>query len=282
MGLHVVRKKSLKNLDFQPPAPRSVVLDEKTSAYIEKLRTEPNEFGGPLNIRLDDYEGPLDLLLHLVRLAKINIEDIFISRITDQYLAAMQDLGNADLEKTGEFIEIAAILIEIKSKALLPKAAAEAASEDDSKRELIRRLEEYKLYKEAGEKMKRSETVGIFFKPAGLDADPDIVLRDMTPDGLFDAIQKLFLKIEQRGLTAPAPKKIDLEPFTVAEQMEHIRDCLLLRGEIGFFELFQADYTKIEIIITFLALLELLKMQTVKAVQEDIFSDIRICAVNAE
>ncbi len=265
----------VKKPDFELPPPRAVVLDERTGAYIEKLKTE-TEFDGPLTIRIDDFEGPLDLLLYLVKAAKINIEDIFVSRITDQYLALTASIGAMEPERASEFIEIAAILLEIKSKALLPKPPAAEPDPDDAKRELIRRLEEYKIYKEACEKMKKSETVGIYFKPPDPSVgDPLIVLRDMTMDGLTAAMQKLFLKIETRGFSAP-PRKLMLDRFTVAEKISQIRETMLVREQVGFFELFDADYSKSEIITTFQALLELLKLQEISAVQDETFADITI------
>jgi segregation and condensation protein A len=265
----------LKRITFEPPPPRAVTLDEKTNAYIERLRAE-TEFSGPVDIKIDDFEGPLDLLLHLVKAAKVPIEDIFISRITDQYLTIIANMGSIELDRTGEFIEIAAILLEIKSKALLPKPDPEPVDENDQKRALIRRLEEYKVYKEAGEKMKKNETVGIFFKlPDPSVGDPLVILRDMTMDGLTAAMQKLFLKAESRAVLAP-PRKVTLDRFTVAEKMGHIRDIMLVREEVNFFELFEADYSKSEIITTFQALLELLKLQEISAVQPDIFADITL------
>ena len=265
-----------KIAEFEIPQPRPLVIDEKVGAYIEKLKAEPNEFNGPLDIKIDDFEGPLDLLLHLVKLAKISIEDIFVSKITEQYLLMMQSITETDLEKASEFIEIAAILIEIKSKSLLPKPELEIPDENDSKKELIRRLEEYKLYKQAGEKMKDIETVGIFYKePDSTATDPHVVLRDMTMEGLLSAMQKLLFKMETRATFTP-PRKITLDRFTVADKVGHIRDIMMFREEVNFVELFEADYTKSEIITTFQALLELLKMQAVYADQVETFGDIII------
>ena len=274
-GAYTVAVKKIA--EFEMPKPRVLSLDERTSAYIEKLMSDGAEsFAGPLNVHIDDFEGPLDLLLFMVKASRISIEDIFVSRITDQYLALMTGLSEINLEKASEFIEIAAILIEIKSKALLPKPETEQPDENDAKKELIRRLEEYKLYKEAGEKMKRQETVGIFFKSADPSVnDPQIILRDMTMDGLISAMQKLFLKMEQRG-APPLPRKITLDRFTVADKIGHIIDIMLLREEVAFHELFDADYTKSEIITTFQALLELLKLQKVYAEQDEIFGEIMI------
>ncbi len=240
--------------------------------YIEKLKLS-NDYSDSYNVRLDSFEGPIDLLLHLVKAAKIRIEDIFVSAITEQYMKYMEQIDSVDLEKASDFIEVAAILLEIKSKSILPNEQEED-DENSAKRELIQRIEEYKLYKEACEKMKEKETVGAFYKdPDASVGDSRIILKDMNMDGLVKALQKLFLKMEQRALTAPQ-RKITLDRFTVAEKITHIKDALTIKDETSFFELFEADYTKSEIITTFQALLELLKMQFMHAEQKEIFGDI--------
>ncbi len=240
--------------------------------YIEKLKIS-NDYSDSYNVRLDSFEGPIDLLLHLIKAAKIRIEDIFVSAITEQYMKYMEQIDSVDLEKASDFIEVAAILLEIKSKSILPNEQEEE-SENDAKRELIQKIEEYKLYKEACEKMKEQETVGAYYKePDASVGDSRIILKDMNMDGLVKALRKLFLKMEQRALSAP-PRKLTLDRFTVAEKITHIKDALTLKDETSFFELFDADYTKSEIITTFQALLELLKMQFMHAEQNEIFGDI--------
>jgi segregation and condensation protein A len=215
-----------------------------------------------------------------VKAAKIRIEDIFISKITEQYLSYMDQLRNIDLERASEFIEVAAILIEIKSKALLP-GKEDDAEDNSAKRELIQRIEEYKLFKEACAKLKEHEAVGAFYKePDASVGETRIILKDMNMDGLKRALQKLFLKIEQKALAAPE-RRITLDRFTVAEKITHIKDALLFRDSVSFFELFDADYSKSEIITTFQALLELLKMQFIKAEQLEIFGDIILKKVGA-
>lgn len=256
------------------PVFHELKIDEKVGNYIDKYMSE-SDVETSINVKVDDFDGPLDLLLHLVKTARINIEDIFVSKITDQYLTIIADLGSADLEKASEFIEIASILIEIKSKALLPRPEV-VEDEKDPQKELIRRIEEYKLYKEACTKLKEQEAVGMYFKdPDSKVGDSRIILKDMTMDGLVKAMQKLFLKLENK----PQPekeRKIALDRFTVADKITSIRDIVLVKDEVNFFELFDSDYTKTEIISTFQAILELLKMQIVVAVQQEIYGDINI------
>lgn len=225
-------------------------------------------------IKLETFEGPLDLLLHLIKQAKIQIQDIFVSQITEQYISYIEEIKELDLDNASEFIEMAAWLIEIKSKSLLPKPKEEPPDEEDAQKQLIQRLEEYKLYKEACQKMKEQETVGVFFRPPDSSVgEPRFILKDMTMDGLMKALQKMFLKMEKRNITHKE-RHITLDRFTVAEKISHIKDFMLMRDTAKFDELFDADYSKSEIITTFQALLELLKMQFVTAEQHEIFGEI--------
>ena len=233
-------------------------------------------------VKLENFEGPLDLLLHLIKKAKIPIEDIFVSKITEQYLAYMDQIKEVDLDRASEFIETAALLLEIKSKSLLPKPPVEEEDPEDAKKELIQRIQEYKLYKEASLKMKELETVDILYR----DPDPSVgqtkfVLRDMTMDGLVKALQKLFLKMEQNALK-PKERQIQLDRYTVEDRIGYIKDIMLLKPAVSFFDLFEPDYSKSEIITTFQALLELLKLQVVKAEQNEIFGDIMIRRTESE
>jgi len=263
--------------EFDAPPPPVLVIDERTTAYIEKVKLDPTrEFNGPLDIKLDEFDGPLDLLLFLVKQAKVSIEDVFISKITDQYLAVIEGLENTDLDKASEFISIAAVLIEVKSKALLPKNEFEVDTGNDSRRELIQRLEEYKLFKDISAKMKAIETVGYFYKnPDPTSLDEVEVLKDMTPDGLLKALQKLFLRLDRKP-TLSAPRSIVKDRFTVPQKMSHIREIVEVQQEVNFLELFDDDYSKLEIITSFQALLELLKMQEIYVRQQEVFDDIII------
>ncbi len=257
---------------------------EKIAEEETEISAEENTSGIPegeydessYRIKLDQFEGPLDLLLHLIKAAKIQIKDIFVSQITEQYMEYINDLKEVDLENASEFIEMAAWLLEIKSKSLLPKPQEEIPEEEDSEKQLIQRLEEYKLYKEACQKMKEQETVGIHFRaPDASVGEPRFVLKDMTMEGLMKALQKMFLKMEKRAITHKE-RRITLDRFTVAEKMSHIKDFMLLRDTATFDELFEDDYSKSEIITTFQALLELLKLQFVKAEQKEVFGEILI------
>lgn len=226
--------------------------------------------------KLDQFEGPLDLLLHLVKEAKIDIKDIFVSEITEQYLKYMETISEEDVERSGEFIEMAATLIEIKSKKLLPKPEELPEGEETEEQKLIRRLEEYKIFKEQSEKLKAIEDVDRLFKePEPGSGDVRYVLGSLSFDGLLENFSKLLARVQARA-AAVQEKKIEKERFTVAQKIAQIKDRLTEKKEVHFSELFEDATDKIEVINTFLALLELLKHQVVKAVQKGNFEDILI------
>jgi segregation and condensation protein A len=235
------------------------------------------DYNGGYKVHLKDFDGPLDLLLHLIKNAKLDIKDIFVSEITAQYLEYMKQLDSIDLERASEFLEVAATLLEMKSKSLLPNEEILITPEgEDEGSRLIRRLEEYRLIQEAGEKLRALENVDRFYKlPDASAGDFRDVLRNMTLDGLLDAFTTLLHKVIKES-SPPPPKEIKKDRFTVAEKMSHIKDAIEFRKTVSFFELFERDYSRSEIINTFLALLELLKMQLVTAVQDAAFEDITI------
>lgn len=230
------------------------------------------------HVVLSYYDGPLDLLLDLVKHEKINIEDIFISDITDQYLQAMEQIDELDMEQAADFIVVAATLLEIKSKRLLPKIEEPALQqeEEDPEAELITRLKEYKLYKEAAEKMREQEILDMHFRaPDDSVGTPRLILKDMTTNGLMNALKKLFDKIGDRQQLTKV-KTIARDPFTVEEKIEFIRERFKIVQSCTFDELFDEDYTVGEVVTTFSALLDLVKGQEVGVRQEDVFTTITI------
>lgn len=234
-----------------------------------------------LKIVLHDFEGPLDLLLHLIKEAKIDIRDIFVSEVTGQFLVYMSEIHTLDVDKASEFMETAATLVEIKSRALLPKLEEMLPPEEDPKEKLFRQLEEYKLFQSATESLKNLENTNRFYKPPELEAgDVRHILKDMTLEALLNAYAKILHKIDKTAREF-LQKKINREPFSVEEKITFIRDALIVRKQVSFFELFDSSSDRGEVIATFLALLELLKLQFVKAVQNEIYDDIIIKITDA-
>ena len=240
--------------------------------------------GSGYRVKLDSFEGPLDLLLHLIKRSKIRICDIFVSDITGQFLEFIEkDIDSVDLDKASEFLGMAAYLLEIKANSLLPKPETpRGETEEDDGSELIRRLEEYELYKNEMDKLKARETVDTFSRAPDLSVgDERTVLRDMTMEGLFEALKKIFERAERRSLDT-TPKAIARDPFTVEEKQRFIIDTHTEKESVHFIQLFDEDATRSEVITTFQALLELMKLQFLTARQEEVFGDIYIVRLHAD
>lgn len=230
--------------------------------------------------KLDNFEGPLDLLLHLIKDAKLDIATVKLAEITEQYLEYMQDIKSVDMDKASEFITVAATLIEIKSKSVLPVEQEAEPDPDDDEQLLLKRLKEYEIFKETSKKLKDIEDVNKFYRAPGKETEKvKVVIKDMVLDQLLDAFAKLLTKEElKKAVQNEGPKKIMKDRFTVAEKIISIRNFAKERKRFQFEELFDDDMTKSELINTFLALLELLKLQTVKVLQQGTFGSIVITA----
>ncbi len=227
--------------------------------------------------KLDNFEGPLDLLLHLIKEAKIEIKDVFVSQVTEQFLAYIRGATFLDVDKASEYLNMAATLLEIKSKSVLPKIEEYLDDIEDPEQALIRQLEEYKIFKEASEKLKNQENVLRFYKePDKSVGDVKVVYNDFNLDGLISAFSKLLMRIDDKKRQENVLKEIPKEVFTVKDKVEHIKAILLEKNERSFYELFSSYYTKNELITTFQAMLELLKLQYITVEQNGVFDDITI------
>ena len=226
--------------------------------------------------KLANFEGPLDLLLHLIKEAKIEIKDIFVSEVTEQFLAYINGVSVLDVDKASEYLNMAATLLEIKSKSLLPKLETDDENEDPEQA-LIRQIEEYKLFKDASEKLKEQENVLRFYKePDKSVGDVKIVYNDFNLEGLINAFSKLLMRIDDKQRQENVLKEIPKEIFTVKDKVQEIRTVLLKRKSASFFEMFSVYYTKNELITTFQAMLELLKLQYITVEQNGVFEDITL------
>jgi len=216
------------------------------------------------------------LLLHLIRESnKLDIKQVKLAEVTGQYLEFLQGLDSLDLDLASEFIEVGATLIEIKGKQILPNDDDKVDAEE-MERNLLAQVEQYKLLKEASKQLQAIENVDRFYKtPVKLKTEYKIVLDNLNMDMLITAFQKMMFRVE-RNAPQILETQIKLDRFTVADKIKSIRTLLGLCESVNFFELFHSDYTKGEVINTFLALLELLKRQEVSAVQQQQFSDIQI------
>ena len=243
---------------------------------------EENEY----RVQIDQFEGPLDLLLHLIGKARIDIEEIFVSKVTGQYLEYVSAMPSLSMDKASEFIEMAALLLYIKSRMLLPREEDEVEDEDDPELELIMRLKAYKVFKEAAETMKAlEENAGCaFYKLPDEVAFPDekIVLDEMTLDELRDAYIEVLGRIPDAETERVEEVEIHHDIFTIKERSKHIMRCLQSLTSASFSSLFSEVRSKMEVAVTFIALLELMHMNIVKITQNDCYEDIYISKVSEE
>ena len=230
-----------------------------------------------LKYKLENFEGPLDLLLYLIRGSKLDIREVKLAEITEQYLRYIEGIADLKIEKASEFLEVAATLIEIKSKSLLPRPEVILnTNEEDCEEMLLRRLEEYRLFKEASEELKKQENVDRFYKePEKCANDYRIVLKDFSFDKLIDAFAKMLHKTEIKTEVI-LPREIRKDRFTLTEKVASIVDTLQSRKKIMFFSLFDDEFSRSEIITTFMAVLELLKREQIYVKQEEHYGDIEI------
>lgn len=229
-----------------------------------------------LTFKIENFEGPLDLLLQLIKQSKLGIDEIKLSEITEQYLQIIEQLSKVDMENASEFIEVAATLIEIKSKSLLPRLQEET-EEEDPEYLLKLRLQEYQMLKETTEKLKPLENIDRFYKKPEPDANKfRYVIKDMQLDMLLDAFTRIMVRVNESEKKDEV-KEIVKEKFTVNQKIATIKDSLLVRKQVYFSELFSNSISRDEVVTTFMALLELLKLQEIKVVQPENFADIEIC-----
>ena len=232
-------------------------------------------------VSLKQFDGPLDLLLTLITSAKIDIKEIFVSQITEQYLEAMQGVDELDMESASEFLAMAAMLLEIKSRALVPNIKKEDDEAEESPEEaLIRRLTEYKAFKEISEDMRALEDKAkeLYTKlPEEFPLPPpEIELTGLTSKRLYAAFLRAMQRAEERdAATRPSQREIRRDVHTV-------RDCMLLiqrrirKGRSSFSGLFEDVGNREEIVTLFLALLELIKLNRIHAVQSGNYEEIWI------
>ncbi len=237
------------------------------------------------SIHIEQFDGPLDLLLHLINEAKIDIEDVFVSEITSQYLAYMSELERLDMDAASEFISIAATLLYMKSRQMLPRPEPEPSEEEDPGERLIRQLHEYRLFKEACGRLydRLSEAEESFTKlPEDvLLPPPEFKLTNATIDGLKEAFLEILRRNAQKPETDREPvRAVHADAFTVRHQIGKVRSALRIRHSLSFDSLFEETAGRMEIIVTFMALLEMLAHGELSVRQERPFATITIHAAD--
>ncbi|MBN9693956.1 MAG: segregation/condensation protein A [Verrucomicrobia bacterium] len=233
-------------------------------------------------VQFEVFEGPLDLLLHLVKKQEVDIYQVNLTKIATEFVAYLEQMRELDLEVAGEFLVMAATLIYLKSRELLPveqqvQPDGDDSDEDDPRWELIRRLVEYKKFKDAAAALqnREAEMENVYERrPPRLE-----FVEEFTPRrgevSIFELVGAVS-QILKRFQTRPGMHEVHADPYTVSEKIESLRQLVTERGRIRFSELFAAASTRGEVVCIFLALLELTRMRQLELRQSDEFGEIEV------
>ena len=238
-----------------------------------------------VQFKINEFEGPLDLLLHLIKESKMDIMNIEIEKITDQYMAYLDSCEKMNLEIASEYLVLASELIEIKSKLLLPNVKEEESEEEveDPREELVKRLLEYQAYKEITKVLQEKEELRkeIYTKIpenyAQYSSGEVMVKGEYQLDDLINALKNYLARKQE---SKPLKTKVTVHDISVASRRSDIKKILKKKGRMSFFELFPV-VTKEYVVATFLAVLEMAKAHELIIKQENAFDDI-ICEVVAD
>ena len=236
----------------------------------------PDDESDQLRVTLGEFEGPLDLLLYLIRQEQVNVYDIPVARITDEYLRYVQLMKELDLTVAGDFLVMAAQLIELKSRMLLPRDPLAAAEEiEDPRTELVNRLLEHEKFKAAAQMLWSRATVEqAVFKRAEIETDknnPEVAV------GLFDLLtvfQKILARHKEEVLM-----EIEREEVTMAEMIERLRNMVRSAGELNLVTFFERAKSRRELVVAFLSVLELVRLSEIALRQKETFGEITARAV---
>ncbi|HIT42968.1 MAG TPA: segregation/condensation protein A [Candidatus Caccovicinus merdipullorum] len=247
-----------------------------------------------ISYKLEHFEGPLDLLLHLIEKNKVSIYDIPIVEITNQYLDYVNHMDKEDLNLVSDFLVMAATLIDIKSRMLLPREEEEESEEEDPRTELVNRLLEYKKYKYISQELADLEdSAGLhLFKPATVPPEvaryePPVDLDELL-DGLTLArLQTIFHQVMKRkedkiDRVRSSFGTIKKEPISLEERIGSVMDYARKHRTFRFRQILEQGADKLEVVVTFLAILELMKIGKIHLTQEHLFDDMEIETLEAE
>lgn len=247
-----------------------------------------------ISYKLEHFEGPLDLLLHLIEKNKVSIYDIPIVLITEQYLAYVNEMEEEDLDVVSEFLVMAATLLDIKSRMLLPAEEEESGEEEDPRAELVRRLLEYKMYKYMARELeaREEEAEGAFYKAPTIPKEvaryePPVDL-DQLLDGLTLArLQKIFDSVVKRKEDKVDPVRsnfgtIRKEPVSLEQRIGTVMRYAREHRSFSFRQLLERQADRLEVVVTFLAILELMKVGKIQLTQDAAFEDMYIETLEKE
>ncbi|MDP2807587.1 MAG: segregation/condensation protein A [bacterium] len=239
----------------------------------------------PYQVKLEIFEGPLDLLLYLIRQQEVDIYDIPISSITQQYLEYINIMKSLDLEVAGEFLVMAATLIKVKSKMLLPRhEELEGPEAEDPRRDLVQQLLEYKKFKEAASRLEeREEHQRLMYpRPKGaFEKQDDAPAEPPKPEvGLLDLLQAFSQVVER--IDKVKLYEIVGEDITIEERLDFVLKEITEKKQMKFFDLFASQTRKLVLVITFFAMLELIRLGHITVRQDGLFGEIMIYKVEAD
>lgn len=246
-----------------------------------------------ISVKLEAFDGPLDLLLHLIEKNKIDIFDIPIVQITEQYMEVIVQMDHKDMDVMSDFLVMAATLLKIKSKMLLPVEVTEEGEEEDPRAELVERLLEYKTYKYASYELKdkQMDASHLLFKQSTIPSEianikDEVDVGELLSDISLSKLQSIFHSVMRRQVDKIDPirsnfGKIEKETVTLADRMLYIEEYAMLHRTFSFRQMLESQPSKTMVIVSFLGILELMKVGTLKISQEHIFDDIMITYDNS-
>ena len=256
----------------QAEMPFAIVHGEAVTQLPHDLYIPPDA----LEVFLDTFEGPLDLLLYLIRKENLDILDIPIAEITRQYMEYVEIMKTARLELAGEYLVMAAMLAEIKSRMLLPRPPSAEGEEEDPRAQLVRRLQEYERYRKAAESLEHLPQLGREIYAASAEHEAPTVKRPEPNVSLFellDAFKQVLARAEINR-----HHRVRLEPLSVRERMTQILGKINRENFVDFPDLFEPREGRMGVVVTFMALLELLKESLVVLVQNEPYAPIHVKA----
>lgn len=227
--------------------------------------------------KINEFEGPLDLLLHLIKKSNIDIYDISLSDITDQYLEYIHQMEELNLDIASEYLVMATELLEYKSRSLLPKKIEDDKEEEDPKEELIKRLVDYKKYKEITSEFKKLEDIRseIYTKPPSNINEYDEKVINNSELSVNDLISAFKKFIDRKEYEKPLNTKITTKELSVSDRIIKIKEILKTKNEVNFIDLFD-KLTKDYVVVTFLSILEMSKNKEIEIKQDNNFGNIII------
>ena len=239
-------------------------------------------------VKLEAFEGPLDLLLHLIEKNKIDIYDIPIVEITNQYMDYIRQMQREDLNVMSEFLVMAATLLDIKCRMLLPKEVTEDGEEEDPRQELVEQLLQYKMYKYMAEELKERQTDSDMVLYRGPDVPEEVreyvepVDLDRLLDGLtISRLNEIFREVMKRQNDKIDPVrskfgKIEKEEVSLSERLDYMHSYLKTHRVFSFRQMLENQKSRMQIVVTFLAVLEMMKLGEIHVEQEETFGEIMI------